>query len=448
MKVNKSKVCERNTMLHFGLLFVVWLLFFLIVVPIGLIIGKKLYYNVQQNERHEKGKVLQRIIKTYVVVQCVAWPLILGLMGVVIVAKMTKVSDENPTLNSLLRVIISTYRFLYLLTLSYVGFNSLIIAICRYIFIVIVKYNDTFTTKRIGTYVLTSSIIVPVLLTFLHEATVPARGTLDGRWMEELGKIMTQDNDKFENVNTQVIRNTTTTVQQSVVFNLFEEYVPFVIKFGIDMACIVMKLAIFSNVIEMFLYVHIYILSRRNDNKVLLDTLLSEESRIKRNRKKTINIQMTFISWSLEFVAGLFVILQLMAGWLRLVTQLQTAKIFLSLILLSVFLNFVIIPGTYLLHTDICKAFVISQGWWKSFRTLFSLNRAAPIQNEGLEEHRNPNVRPIPNVVASKNVDGELDRNPSNEPDPELRLLPIPTISGNINVNKSTGLRVLVNNYM
>ena len=410
--------------------------------------AKNLYYNVQQNERHEKGKVLQRIIKTYVVVQCVAWPLILGLMGVVIVAKMTKVSDENPTLNSLLRVIISTYRFLYLLTLSYVGFNSLIIAICRYIFIVIVKYNDTFTTKRIGTYVLTSSIIVPVLLTFLHESTVPARGTLDGRWMEELGKIMAQDNDKFENMNTQVMRNTTTTVQQSVVFNLFEEYVPFVIKFGIDMACIVMKLAIFSNVIEMFLYVHIFILNRRNDNKVLLDTLLSEESRIKRNRKKTINIQMTFISWSLEFVAGLFVILQLMAGWLRLVTQLQTAKIFLSLILLSVFLNFVIIPGTYLLHTDICKAFVISQGWWKSFRTLFSLNRAAPIQNEGLEEHRNPNVRPIPNVVASKNVDGVLDRYPSNEPDSEPQPLPIPTISGNINVNKSTGLRVLVNNYM
>ena len=435
-------------MLHFGFLFVVWLFFSLIVVPLGLKIGHKLYHNVQQNEHHEKGKILQRIIKTYVVVQCVAWPLILSLMGVVIVAKMTNFSDENPTLNYWLRRVTSTYRFLYLLTLSYVGFNSLIVAICRYIFIVIVKYNDTFAIKQIGRYVLTSSITVPILLTFLHEATVPAHGTLDGRWMEELGQIMVQDNDQFKNMSTQVMRNTTTTEHQSLVFNCFNKYVPFVIRFVIAIACIVMKLAIFSNVLEGCIYAHIYIHNRRNENKGLVDALLSEASRIKRNRTKTINIQMTCISWSLEFVAGLFGILQLMAGWLRLVTQLQSATIFLSLILLSVSLNFVIIPGTYLLHTDMCKAFVITQGWWKSFKTLFSLNRVAPIQNVDMEDNEHPNFRPISNDSSSKDIDAELDINPSAKSYSELRPQPIPTISGSVTVDKRTGLRVLRNNYM
>ena len=249
-------------------------------------------------------------------------------------------------------------------------------------------------------------------------------------------------------MSTQATRNTTTTEQQSLVFNSFNEYVPVVIRFGIVIACIVMKLAIFSNVLEGCIYAHIYIHNRRNENKGLIDALLSEASRIKRNRKKTINIQMTCISWLLEFVAGLFGILQLMVGWLRLVTELQSATIFLSLILLSVSLNFVVIPSTYLLHTDMCKAFVITQGWWQSFKTLFSLNRVASIQNVDMEDNGHSNFRTTPNVSSSKDIDAVLEINPSVKSYSELRPPPILTISESVTVHERTGLRVLRNNYM
>ena len=43
---------------------------------IGITIGRKFYQNVQKEDHQERGKVIQRIMKTYAMVQCIMWPVI------------------------------------------------------------------------------------------------------------------------------------------------------------------------------------------------------------------------------------------------------------------------------------------------------------------------------------------------------------------------------------
>ena len=191
---------------------------FLIAIPIGLIIGRKLYQNIKQEELHEKGQVLQRIMKTYIVIQCIAWPLTLSLMAiVVIVASTTQLTSKDLALEILLRALISSYRFLYILILFYLGFNSLIVAICRYIFIVVVQHNDTFTIKKIRSWVIAASIVIPVMLVTLHEATIP----LNNRWVDILKQMVTPDNSSSLIISSYSIENTTFIVHQSPLFTFF-----------------------------------------------------------------------------------------------------------------------------------------------------------------------------------------------------------------------------------
>ena len=426
-------------MVSFGDVFFIgrFIVFCIIVIPIGLIIGKKLYHNVKQEEHLEKGKVLQRIMKTYVVVQCFAWPSILSLMGVMtILARTVDLTEDNPPLETLLRAMISIYKFLYTLTICYVGFNSLITAICRYIFIVVVQHNDVLTIKRIRKWILISSIIVPILLGISHEATVPMHKT----WVNILGHMIAPEHDSMALISTHEKRNITIKLHQSPLFNFVDEYFPCTIKLGIKTLFTVLKVVIFSNVIEGCLYTHIYIINRRSENKGVVNVLMSEESRIKRNRTKTINLQMTVISWSLEFVAGFIVLLQL-------VDRIKSFEIQIPLAIFTMVFNFIIIPSTYLLNTTFYKAFIVTQGWWKWFRTLISSNQAASTNQVALEPNINPNSRLNSKVVPSKNVDKKSNRCLDAESQSNIPSQSNPSVSG-MQFNQDNRNNVLYNNYM
>ena len=43
---------------------------FLTIMPIGIIVNRKLYHNIKNEVHRENGKVIQRILKTYSLVQC------------------------------------------------------------------------------------------------------------------------------------------------------------------------------------------------------------------------------------------------------------------------------------------------------------------------------------------------------------------------------------------
>ena len=123
---------------------------------------------------------------------------------------------------------------------------------------------------------------------------------------------------------------------------------------------------------------------------------------------------MVVIAWSLEFISGLLV----MVFWFFVDDKNDQ----LALILIDILLRFVIIPGSYLLNTEVSKALVVAEGWWKSIRVSFSSNKIQPINNQDVEnkmELRQVSGRPRPtpkpistisgNLVAFNNSRGTID---------------------------------------
>ena len=86
---------------------------------------------------------------------------------------------------------------------------------------------------------------------------------------------------------------------------------------------------------------------------------MSEASILKRRRKNIIGIQITVISWTLEFLSGSLLLIRL---W-----TFQTVKdskfmdqIF---ILIGFFITNILVPGSYLLNDEAYGLFILAKGW-------------------------------------------------------------------------------------
>ena len=96
----------------------------------------------------------------------------------------------------------------------------------------------------------------------------------------------------------------------------------------------------------------------------MVNQLLSEESKIKRNRKTAIGIQTTTITWVLEFAGGAIVLLSYC-----LIEDRDELTDF-TILLLVVCLNFILIPASYLMIPSKCKQDILEKGWYKSLQML------------------------------------------------------------------------------
>ena len=119
----------------------------------------------------------------------------------------------------------------------------------------------------------------------------------------------------------------------------------------------------------------------RSQNKSFLETVLSEESRIKRRRINKVNIQITTIAWSIEFATGLI------ACSLRAQSQNPDSSVELTvgIILIDCCLNFIIIPSIYLLNNENSKKRIIDEGWSK-------------ILGGNIQQHRVPSTHKMPSI--------------------------------------------------
>ena len=155
-----------------------------------------------------------------------------------------------------------------------------------------------------------------------------------------------------------------------------------------------------------------YLFIFRAFNKETLKIALSEESRVKRNRKRMVNLQMTVFSWSLEFITGL-VCLSIV---IKSPDPETNVDLISGLVIFDAFLNFIIIPSSYILNNESIKKVIIAEGWCRFFRS-----------------HKRPNK-----------VSSELSRDGRNKVTKPRYLSPISTISGNIQAleDKQIGLVV------
>ena len=92
---------------------------------------------------------------------------------------------------------------------------------------------------------------------------------------------------------------------------------------------------------------------------------MSEEAILKRRRRNTIGIQIAFISWMLEFLAGN---INIARYWMMQTDQDDewTDRLFG---LLDAFIWLVLIPGSYLLNNEAIKLTIHAQGWLSLCRT-------------------------------------------------------------------------------
>ena len=56
-----------------------YFIYCLFVVTLGTMVNKKLYQNVKNEEHLEKGKIIQRILKTHSLLQIFVWPFIISI---------------------------------------------------------------------------------------------------------------------------------------------------------------------------------------------------------------------------------------------------------------------------------------------------------------------------------------------------------------------------------
>ena len=105
---------------------------------------------------------------------------------------------------------------------------------------------------------------------------------------------------------------------------------------------------------------------------------------------------MTFISWSLEFIAG-FCYLPI-----RFAKNQWVVRCFG---LADLVFNFILIPMSYVLHNDVNKAIIVAEGWVLGFRRLINREPSNdPEQNNEVENPVNPNPLPVPIPTISRNI--------------------------------------------
>ena len=155
----------------------------------------------------------------------------------------------------------------------------------------------------------------------------------------------------------------------------------------------------------------------REENKPRLQSVLSETSKQKRRRRNAVNLQMTIFAWSLEFVTGL---VNLSIG-IKIHNPESNVDFITCMVISDGFLNFIIIPSSYILNNDELKIAVIESGWYQFFRQLISSNKVEPLQNDDDQEANappDPQPRPISSVSGNikalqspnKNLKKELDK--------------------------------------
>ena len=234
------------------------LVFFILWSISGVVIGKNFYSKVKNEEQQERGKVIQRIMKTYALVQCICWPLFGGLAFLLYLNK-TVMTIFPPVL---IRPAIILSRFTFTVFRTYIGFNSLVIAICRYSFVVLENQALEIGIKRLRKAFLVSSVSIPIFIALLNEASIPTEIVWLCLFAPRINQtILMPDENELGGIL--CTKSNVGQVGESPVYSLFHGYLPEYFDIGMEICAKVLIWLIFLNVLEGFMYIHTFSYMRR-----------------------------------------------------------------------------------------------------------------------------------------------------------------------------------------
>ena len=233
----------------------VYSIFVATVIPTGVTTCKKLYDNVKNEEHLEKGKILQRITKTYALVQCFVWPVIDALALMLIINKRLLIF-LSPTLANIGIILV---RFMYSLISSYLACNSLLVATIRYIFVVCDERAARIGIKRLREIFLFSSFCAPIFIAVLNEAMIP----IEYNWIKIFMPTTNNELNKEDYGHLLQADNSTYDIQNSPLYWVTSTYLNSIFNDIMRVVCQIIVFLAFSNIIEGFLYTHIYCYYKR-----------------------------------------------------------------------------------------------------------------------------------------------------------------------------------------
>ena len=119
----------------------------------------------------------------------------------------------------------------------------------------------------------------------------------------------------------------------------------------------------------------ILIVCFRNEQKENIQRLLSEEATTRRSHNYKCSLQLSVLSWSIEFVTGCLMLIDYSLGLSNDIFNVWTYVH----PLVDIFLSGVVIPSAYVLKSDLFREFLYNFGWLRTLRKLLGLKDSAVV---------------------------------------------------------------------
>ena len=236
---------------HSPLMKVLSYLLYSFLMLLGFFVCKNLYDKIKNEEHREKGKVVQTIIKNHCLIQIIAWPSISILFILICLNNETfHFMDSSKTL-----IAIHMVRYLYFLFRNYLSFHSLIVAITRYSFLMYDVQTEIIGIRKLRNLFISCSIGVPFIQSIFYVSTE----AFQMRWLL-LFKVqnysMSEPPKQHDITNIQI---TEAEEYNIFLFNIIRKTLPSSLLLGLQYFGGIIFCLIFSNIIEGFLYTHLFV---------------------------------------------------------------------------------------------------------------------------------------------------------------------------------------------
>ena len=228
-------------MLHYFLLYS--------IMPISIFVNKTLYQRIKSEEHREKGKIVQIIIQTFSLIQCVCYPSILFFTGLLDFSlnyiKLLELANA--------RYLITSIAFSLSFLRTYLAFHSLIIATVRFTFIVFDSSAEKFGVQRIRKLSIVLSIVIPLVTAVLYDITTPIEDKMSIFDIFYGSSISSNEtNQTFDNTSRGI-----NLAIQSPIYIFANTFFPRSIVYTMNIIGMILFVIIYSNLIEAVLYGYI-----------------------------------------------------------------------------------------------------------------------------------------------------------------------------------------------
>ena len=197
-------------------------------------------------------------MKTYALVQCICWPSF-GCIAFLLYLNKTIMTIIDP---ALIRVAIIFFRFTYTSFRVYIGLNSLIIALCRYSFVVLEMQVLRIGIKRLRKAFLISSVFMPIFIAILNEASIPIEIVWLCLFVPRGNQTILMPN-KNQLGGILCTKSNVEQVSESPIYSFIHGHLPQYVDNGMEIFAKVFIWLIFLNVLEGFMYIHTFMFMRR-----------------------------------------------------------------------------------------------------------------------------------------------------------------------------------------